>query len=98
MRLPGPLTTTPPAGFVRPCEPALVAARPAGCTKWSMTASALLSASWASARRSGAARGADFTDRFLWIAEAVRGLFVDRAPIDGEAVVLRTTGGATSAR
>jgi ATP-dependent DNA ligase len=37
-------------------------------------------------------RGADFTDRFLGIAEAVRGLNVGRALIDGEAVVLRDDG------
>ena len=37
-------------------------------------------------------RGADFTYRFPTIAEAVRGLNVDRALIDGEAVVLRKDG------
>ena len=39
-------------------------------------------------------RGADFTYRFPAIAEAVRGLNVDRALIDGEAVVLRDDGGS----
>jgi bifunctional non-homologous end joining protein LigD len=39
-------------------------------------------------------RGADFTYRFPAIAEAVRGLAVDRALIDGEAVVLRDDGGS----
>jgi bifunctional non-homologous end joining protein LigD len=43
-------------------------------------------------------RGADFTYRFPAIAEAVRGLSVEKALIDGEAVVLETTGEATSAR
>jgi bifunctional non-homologous end joining protein LigD len=37
-------------------------------------------------------RGADFTDRFSGVAEAVCGLSVDRALIDGEAVVLRDDG------
>jgi bifunctional non-homologous end joining protein LigD len=37
-------------------------------------------------------RGADFTDRFAAIAEAVRGLDADRVLVDGEAVVLREDG------
>jgi bifunctional non-homologous end joining protein LigD len=37
-------------------------------------------------------RGADFTDRFPRIAEAVRGLPAERALIDGEAVVFRPDG------
>jgi bifunctional non-homologous end joining protein LigD len=37
-------------------------------------------------------RGTDFTDRFPAIAEAVCGLPVDQALIDGEAVVLRDDG------
>jgi bifunctional non-homologous end joining protein LigD len=37
-------------------------------------------------------RGADFTDRFSAIAEAVRGLKADRALIDGEAIVMRDDG------
>jgi ATP-dependent DNA ligase len=37
-------------------------------------------------------RGADFTDRFSTIAEAVGGLSVGRALIDGEAVVLMDDG------
>ena len=37
-------------------------------------------------------RGADFTERFPAIAEAVRGLPVDQALIDGEAVVFRDDG------
>ena len=39
-------------------------------------------------------RGADFTHWFPTIAEAIRGLNVDRALIDGEAVVLRDDGGS----
>ena len=37
-------------------------------------------------------RGADFTDRFVRIAEAVRGQPVDEALIDGEPVVFRDDG------
>jgi bifunctional non-homologous end joining protein LigD len=37
-------------------------------------------------------RGADFTDRFQRIADAVRGLNVDEALIDGEAVVFQDDG------
>ena len=37
-------------------------------------------------------RGADFTDRFSRIAEAVRGLSADEAMIDGEAVVFMDDG------
>jgi ATP-dependent DNA ligase len=37
-------------------------------------------------------RAADFTDRFSRIAEAVRGLPVDEAMIDGEAVVFQDDG------
>jgi bifunctional non-homologous end joining protein LigD len=37
-------------------------------------------------------RGADFTNRFSMIAEAVRGLSANQALIDGEAVVLRNDG------
>jgi bifunctional non-homologous end joining protein LigD len=37
-------------------------------------------------------RGADFTDRFQRIADAVRGLPVDQALIDGEAVVFSDEG------
>jgi bifunctional non-homologous end joining protein LigD len=37
-------------------------------------------------------RGTDFTYRFRAIVETVRGLNVDRALIDGEAVVLRKDG------
>jgi bifunctional non-homologous end joining protein LigD len=37
-------------------------------------------------------RGADFTDRLLSIAEAVRGLACDNALLDGQAVALRNDG------
>jgi hypothetical protein len=64
---------------------------PVGCTKSSMTASASSSASWVTAPRSGSV-AANFTDRFSTIAEAVGGLSMGRALIDGEAVVLRNDG------
>ena len=85
----------PPPGFIRPCEPTLVDLPPAG-------------AGWLHevkhdgfrilARKQGervhvwSRRGANFTDRFTGIAEAVRGLNADEALIDGEAVVLRKDG------
>jgi hypothetical protein len=87
-----------PAGeqsFLRPCEPTLADRPPAG-------------AGWLHeikhdgfrvlARKRGdrvqiwSRRGTDFTYRFPAIAEAVRSLAVDRALIDGEAVVLREDG------
>ena len=40
--------------------------------------------------------GTDLTDRFPRIAEAVRGLPVEQALVDGEAVVFRPDGMATS--
>jgi bifunctional non-homologous end joining protein LigD len=43
-------------------------------------------------------RVADFTDRFSRIAEAVRGLSVDEAMIDGEAVVFQDDGRSDSTR
>ena len=86
-----------PAGFIRPCNPTLIPNPPAG-------------AGWLHevkhdgfrilARKQGersmvwSRGGADFTHRFPTIAEAVCGLNVDRALIDGEAVVLRDDGGS----
>jgi bifunctional non-homologous end joining protein LigD len=85
----------PPLGFIRPCEPTLVDHPPTG-------------AGWLHeikhdgfrilARKQGervqvwSRRGTDFTYRFPAIAEAVRGLAMDKALIDGEAVVLRKDG------
>jgi bifunctional non-homologous end joining protein LigD len=43
-------------------------------------------------------RHTNLTDRFTRIAEAVRGLTVDDALIDGEAVVFRADGKAISIR
>ena len=86
-RLPGP-----PVGFVRPCEPTLVDRPPAG-VGWLHEVKhdgfRLLVRKLGERSKVWSRRGADFTDRFSGIAEAVRGLKVDRALIDGEAVVLR---------
>jgi ATP-dependent DNA ligase len=80
---------TPPAGFIQPCRPTLVAAPPVGL-------------GWrheikhdgfrALARKQGervevwSRYGTDFTARFSNIAAAVRGLPAESALIDGEAV------------
>jgi bifunctional non-homologous end joining protein LigD len=84
-----------PPGFICPCEPALIDRPPAG-PGWLHEVKhdgfRIL------ARKQGARiqiwtrRGADFTDRFVRIVEAVRPLIADEALIDGEAVVLRSDG------
>ena len=84
-----------PPGFIRPCEPALVAYPPAGpgwlheikhdgfrILAWKQGEHVLVLSR----------RGADFTGRFARIADAVRGLSADEALIDGEAVVFRDDG------
>ena len=84
-----------PPGFIRPCEPTLVVHPPAG-PGWlheiKHDGFRIL------ARKQGkrvlvwSRRGADFTDRFSRIADAMRGLPVGEALIDGEAVVFRDDG------
>jgi bifunctional non-homologous end joining protein LigD len=84
-----------PPGFIRPCEPALVAYPPAG-PGWlheiKHDGFRIL------ARKQGkrvlvwSRRGADFTNCFQRIAEAVRGLSCGRGVIDGEAVVFQYDG------
>ena len=85
----------PPAGFILPCQPFLVARPPAG-------------PGWLHevkhdgyrivARKQGervslwSRYGTDFTDRLPRIAEAVRSLPAENAMIDGEAVVFRPDG------
>ena len=85
----------PPAGFVAPCEPALVDRPPAG-PGWLHEVKhdgfRILVRKLGERAKVWSRRGADFTERFSAIAEAVRGLNVDRALIDGEAVVLRDDG------
>ena len=85
----------PPVGFVRPCEPKLVDRPPAG-PGWLHEVKhdgfRILVRKLGGRAKVWSRRGADFTDRFATISEAVRGLSVDRALIDGEAVVLRDDG------
>jgi bifunctional non-homologous end joining protein LigD len=86
---------TPPAGFILPAQPMLVARPPSG-PGWTHEVKhdgfRLL------ARKEGervtlwTRHGTKFTDRFPRIAEAVRGLPVGHLLIDGEAVVLRPDG------
>jgi bifunctional non-homologous end joining protein LigD len=88
-------TRIPPVGFVRPCEPALVNRPPAGAD-WLHEVKhdgfRILVRKLGERAKVWTRRGADFTDRFSTIAEAVGGLPVGRALIDGEAVVLRDDG------
>ena len=85
----------PPVGFVRPCEPKLVD-RPPGGPGWLHEVKhdgfRIQVRKLGGRAKVWSRRGADFTDRFATIAEAVRGLDVERALIDGEAVVLREDG------
>jgi bifunctional non-homologous end joining protein LigD len=86
---------SPPAGFVAPCKPVLVAQPPSG-PDWLHEVKhdgyRIL------ARKQGARvtiwtrRGTDYTNKFPRIAEAMRSLRADEALIDGEAVVLRSDG------
>jgi hypothetical protein len=88
-------TRIPPVGFVRPCEPALVDRPPAGAGRLHEVKHGgfrILVRKLGERAKVWSRRGADFTDQFLGIAEAVRGLAVGRALIDGEAVVLRDDG------
>ena len=84
-----------PPGFVRPCEPALVDRPPAG-PEWlhEIKHDGFRIFAWKQGERVRvwSRRGADFADRFHGIADAVRGLNVDEAMIDGEAVVFRGDG------
>jgi bifunctional non-homologous end joining protein LigD len=84
-----------PPGFIRPCEPALVAYPPAG-PGWlheiKHDGFRILARKQGERVQVWSRRGADFTDRFSRIAEAVRGLPPDEALIDGEAVVFQDDG------
>jgi bifunctional non-homologous end joining protein LigD len=85
----------PPPGFVRPCEPALTDRPPAGLG-WLHEVKhdgfRVLARNQGERVDVWSRRGADFTNRFARIAEAVRGLPVDQTLIDGEAVVFRDDG------
>jgi hypothetical protein len=88
-------TRIPPVGFVRPCEPTLVDRPPAGAS-WLHEVKhdgfRILVRKLGERAKVWSRCGADFTDRFPAIAEAVGGLSVGRALIDGEAVALMDDG------
>jgi bifunctional non-homologous end joining protein LigD len=81
---------TLPPRFVRPCEPALVD-HPPGGPGWLHEVKhdgfRILALKQGERVTFWSRRGADSTDRFTGIAEAVRGLPAYEALIDGEAVV-----------
>ena len=85
----------PPAGFILPCRPTLVAAPPAG-PRWlhemKHDGYRLLARKQGERVTLWTRYGADFTYRFPRIAEAVGALLVDKALIDGEAVVFLPDG------
>jgi bifunctional non-homologous end joining protein LigD len=85
----------PPLGFLRPSESTLVARPPAG-PGWlheiKHDGFRILARKQGERVSVWSRRGADFSYRFLAIAEAIRGLNADRALVDGEAVVLRDDG------
>ena len=86
---------TPPAGFLKPCQPTLVAYPPAGpgwLHEMKHDGYRLLARKDAGQVRLWSRYGADFTDKLPRISEAVRSLPVDKALIDGEAVVFRQDG------
>ncbi len=86
---------SPPAGFIQPCQPTLVAHPPAG-PGWLHEVKhdgyRLLARKDADRVRLWTRYGTDFTGRLPAIADAVRALPVDNALIDGEAVVFRPDG------
>ena len=86
---------SPPAGFIQPCRPTLVAHPPAG-PDWLHEVKCdgyrLLGRKDGDRVRLWTRYGTDFTDRLLAIADAVRALPVDNALIDGEAVVFKPDG------
>jgi bifunctional non-homologous end joining protein LigD len=85
----------PPVGFIRPCEPTLTDHPPAG-SGWLHEVKhdgfRILAFKQGERIQIWSRRGADFTDRFLNIADAVRGLPADDALMDGEAVVFSDDG------
>ena len=86
---------SPPAGFIQPCQPTLVAHPPAG-PDWLHEVKCdgyrLLGRKDGDRVRLWSRYGTDFTDRLPAIADAVRALPVDTVLIDGEAVVFRPDG------
>ena len=85
----------PPAGFIQPCAPTLVAHPPVGpgwLHEMKHDGYRLLARKDADRVTLWSRYGTDFTDRLRGIADAVRSLPVDKALIDGEAVVFRPDG------
>jgi len=84
-----------PGGFIRPCEPTLTDRPPAGAD-WlheiKHDGFRILARKQGGGVQVWSRRGADFTDRFPAIAEAVRGLNAEDTLIDGEAVVFQHDG------
>ena len=86
---------TPPAGFIQPCQPTLVAYPPAGpgwLHEMKHDGYRLIARKDADRVTLWSRYGADFTDKLPRIAEAVRSLPVDNALIDGEAVTFLPDG------
>ena len=85
----------PPAGFILPCHPTLVAAPPAGpgwLHEMKHDGFRILARKQGERVEVWSRRGALFNDKFPRIAEAVSALPVDNALIDGEAVVFKPDG------
>src|SRR5580700_4582691 len=80
---------TPPAGFIVPCQPALVPKPPAG-SGW--LHERIIARKDGSRVTLWSRHGTNFTDRLPKVAEAVCSLAADSALIDGEAVIFRSDG------
>ena len=91
---PGRSRRTPPAGFIRPCQPRLVARPPAG-PEWLHEVKHdgyRIVARKQGERTLWSRHGTNFTDKLPGIAESVHGLAAEHALVDGEAVVFRSDG------
>jgi bifunctional non-homologous end joining protein LigD len=90
-----PRSRPPPAGFIHPARPTLVANPPTGPGWWHEVKH---DGFRTIARKQGdrvdvwSRHGAEFTDRFPNIAAAIRSLPVGRVLIDGEAVAFHSDG------
>jgi bifunctional non-homologous end joining protein LigD len=86
---------TPSAGFIRPCQPLLVARPPAG-PGWLHEVKhdgyRIIGLKQGERVTLWTRYGADFTNRLPRIAEAIRGLPAENALVDGEAVAFRPDG------
>jgi bifunctional non-homologous end joining protein LigD len=86
---------SPPAGFIQPARPSLVT-RPRHGPEWvhevKQDGFRMLALKDAGRVVLWSRYATDYSDTFLRIAEAVRALPVDKALLDGEAIVTRTDG------